>query len=255
MRVLVTGATSGLGEAIVRRFVGSGARVIACGRRLDRLQALENELGSQLTSVKLDVRDKAEVAEAIAALNKESPQIDVLINNAGLALGMEAAQNASLENWEEMVDTNIKGTLYVTHAILPAMVASGHGHVVNIGSAAGEWPYLGSNVYGASKAFLRQLSQNLRADLLGTPIRVTNIEPGLCGGTEFWQVRLAGDTQKAADVYAGVQALTPEDVADTVHWVVSRPAHVNINAVSLMPVCQGFSSLNVVRQGQSVPKK
>src|SRR5471032_67021 len=248
MTVLVTGATAGLGEAITRRFIRDGVRVIACGRRADRLQALASELGSQLIPMVLDVRDKVRVAEAIAALDTESSRIDVLVNNAGLARGIDPAQHAMLENWEEMVDTNIKGLLYVTHSILPGMMARKRGHIINIGSIAGEWPYNGSNVYGASKAFVRQLSLNLRADLLGTPIRVTNIEPGLCSGTEFWQVRLKGDAEKAGDVYAGIEPLAAEDIADTVHWVASRPAHVNINSISLMPVCQGFSSLMVVRQ-------
>jgi len=174
--------------------------------------------------------------------------VDVLVNNAGLALGLEPAHRASLDDWDTMVDTNIKGLMYVTRAVLPGMVERGRGHVVNIGSVAAEWPYPGGNAYGASKAFVHQFSLNLRADLLGTPVRVTDLEPGLCSGTEFSQVRFHGDEARAAKVYDKTEPLTAEDVADAVHWVATRPAHVNVNTLSLMPVGQAFGPLAVHRK-------
>ncbi len=248
MIVFVTGASAGFGTAIVRRFVREGAQVIAAGRRSERLHALAGELGTAVLPLMLDVRDNAAVENAVASLPPHFAAIDVLVNNAGLALGLEPAHQARLDDWETMIDTNIKGLTYMTRAILPGMVSRGRGDIVNIGSIAGEWPYPGGNVYGATKAFVRQFSLNLRADLLGTGVRVTDVEPGLCGGTEFSQVRFHGDEQKAANVYKGTQPLTAEDIADTVHWIVSRPAHVNINTISLMPVGQAFSPLAIHRR-------
>ena len=175
--------------------------------------------------------------------------VDVLINNAGLALGLEPAHQARREDWDTMIDTNVKGLVHMTRAVLPGMVARNRGDIINIGSIAGEWPYPGGNVYGATKAFVRQFSLNLRADLIGTGVRVSDIEPGLCSGTEFSQVRFHGDEDKAAAVYKGIDALTAEDIADTVHWIVSRPRHVNINTLSLMPVAQAFSPLAIKRNG------
>lgn len=247
MILFVTGATSGFGEAITRRFVGEGHTVIAAGRRAERLTALKGELGERVHTLVLDVRDREAVKAAIDNLPDEVRAIDVLVNNAGLALGLDPAQDASLDDWDAMVDTNIKGLLYMTRAVLPGMVARNRGHVVNIGSIAANYPYPGSNVYGASKAFVRRLSLNLRADVLGTRVRVTDVEPGMCGGTEFSNVRFHGDDAAADSVYAGVEALTAEDVAETVHWVVSRPAHVNINTIELMPVQQAFGPLAVSR--------
>ncbi|GAC1627660.1 MAG: bifunctional NADP-dependent 3-hydroxy acid dehydrogenase/3-hydroxypropionate dehydrogenase YdfG [Nevskia sp.] len=248
MNIFVTGASAGFGAAIARRFVAEGHRVVATARRLDRLDALRAELGADsLLPVPLDVRDRAAVEACIAALPPAFAQIDVLVNNAGLALGLDPAQSASLDDWEQMVDTNCKGLMYCTRAVLPGMVARGHGHIVNLGSTAGEWPYPGGNAYGATKAFVRQFSLNLRADLVGTGVRATDIEPGLCGGTEFSNVRFKGDDAKAAALYANAQPLTAEDIAETVHWVVSRPAHVNINIVQLMPQSQAFGPLAVRR--------
>ena len=249
MNILVTGASAGFGAAIARRFIAEGHRVVATARRLDRLDALRAELGESLLPVQLDVRDRAAVEAVIAGLPLPFAEIDVLVNNAGLALGLEPAQAASLDDWEQMVDTNCKGLMYCTHAVLPGMVARRRGHIVNLGSTAGEWPYPGGNTYGATKAFVRQFSMNLRADLVGTGVRATDIEPGLCGGTEFSNVRFKGDDAKAASMYANTQALTAEDIADTVHWVVSRPAHVNINIVQLMPQSQAFGPLVVKRDG------
>ncbi|EFH13206.1 SDR family NAD(P)-dependent oxidoreductase [Pseudoroseomonas cervicalis] len=247
MLILVTGATAGFGAAIARRFAQDGARVIALGRRAERLEALADALGrDRVLPLPLDLRDSDAIAPAIAALPAEWSEIDLLVNNAGLALGLEPAQRASLSDWQTMIDTNVKGLAAMTHAVLPGMVARDRGHVVNIGSTAGEWPYPGGNVYGATKAFVRQFSLNLRADLFGTKVRVTDIEPGLVGGTEFSNVRF-GDDAKAAAVYDGTDPLTPEDIADAVHWVATRPARVNINTLQLMPVCQSFGPLRIHR--------
>jgi 3-hydroxy acid dehydrogenase/malonic semialdehyde reductase len=247
MIIFVTGATSGFGAAIARRFVRDGARVIGTGRRADRLEKLRAELGDRLLPVLLDVRELAAVERAVAALPKEFAEVDVLVNNAGLAVGLEPAQRADLNDWERMVDTNIKGLLYCTRTLLPGMVARNRGHIVNIGSTAAEFPYPGGNVYGATKAFVYQFTLNLRADLLGTAVRVSDIEPGLCGGTEFSNIRFKGDDAKAAGVYEGTVPLTAEDIADTTHWLVTRPPHVNVNSIQLMPVCQAFGPLAVKR--------
>jgi len=250
MIVLITGATSGFGAATARRFAADGARIVAVGRRADRLDALRDELGAgKVLPVVLDVRDRGAVTQAIEGLPSEWSAIDVLVNNAGLARGLGPAQEAALDDWDAMVDTNVKGLIYLTRAVLPGMVARGRGHVVNIGSTAAEFPYPGGNVYGATKAFVRQFSLNLRADLYGTPVRVTDIEPGLVGGTEFSNIRF-GDDAKAAAVYEGADALTPEDIADAIHWVASRPARVNVNTLQVMPVAQSFGPLRVHKPGR-----
>lgn len=245
MIVLVTGATAGFGLAIARRFAADGARIIAAGRRQERLDALAAELPGQVLPLALDVADRAAVEAAIGGLPAEWAAIDLLVNNAGLARGLAPAQEASLDDWEAMLDTNVKGVMYLTHAVLPGMVRRNAGHILNIGSTAAEWPYPGGNVYGATKAFVRQFGYNLRADLHGTKVRVTDIEPGLVGGTEFSTVRFGGDAEKAAGVYAGTDPLTPEDIADAVHWVATRPARVNVNLLQVMPVVQSFGPLRV----------
>jgi len=250
MNVLVTGASAGFGAAIARRFAAAGHRIIAAGRRTDRLEALANDIGrDKVLPLILDVRDRDAVAAAIASLPADFAEIDLLVNNAGLALGLESAQAADLDNWDTMVDTNIKGLMYVTRAVLPGMVARNRGHVVNIGSTAGAYAYPGGNVYGATKAFVRQFSLNLRADLQGTRVRVTDVAPGLVGGTEFSSVRFGGDTGRVQKVYEGADALTPEDIAETVFWAATLPARVNINFVELMPVTQSFGPLAIHREG------
>ncbi len=249
MIVFVTGATAGFGAAIARRFVGAGHRVIATGRREDRLQALVDELGrDNVLPLVLDVRDRAAVNAAVAALPADYADIDVLVNNAGLALGLEPAHRADVDQWDTMVDTNIKGLTYMTRAVLPGMVARNRGHVVNIGSVAGAYAYPGGNVYGATKAFVHQFSLNLRADLTGTRVRVTDVAPGLVGGTEFSAVRFSGDQSRVEKVYEGADALTPDDIADTVFWAATLPARVNINYVEVMPVTQSFSALSIHRE-------
>ena len=246
--IMVTGASVGFGAAIARRFAATGARVVVCARRSDRVAALADELGDRVHAIELDVRDRAAVERAIAALPAEFAAIDILVNNAGLAKGLEPAQRASLDDWDQMVDTNCKGLMYATRAVLPGMVARGRGHIINIGSVAGSYPYPGGNVYGASKAFVHQFSLNLRSDLHGTGIRVTCVEPGLAGGTEFSTVRFNGDENRARAVYTGVDALSADDVAETVHWVTSLPPHVNVNVVELMTVAQSFAAFQIHRR-------
>jgi 3-hydroxy acid dehydrogenase/malonic semialdehyde reductase len=250
MTALITGASAGFGAAIAHRLAGGGHRIIAVGRRADRLEALRKEIGTdRVLAVPLDVTDRAAVQAAIASLPAEWAEIDVLVNNAGLARGIDKAQEAKLDNWQAMIDTNIGGVVYLTHAVLPGMVARDRGHIVNMGSVAGTWPYLGGNVYGATKAFVRNFSLNLRTDLAGTQLRVTNIEPGLVGGTEFSAVRFDGDQGRADKIYEGTTPLTAEDVAETVHWVVSLPKHFNVNTIEIMPVCQAFGGLKVIKEG------
>jgi 3-hydroxy acid dehydrogenase/malonic semialdehyde reductase len=246
MVIFITGATSGFGAAMVKRFINSGHKVIAVARRLDRLQKMQELYGKNLLILQTDIQDKIAVENAINNLSDEWKSIDVLINNAGLALGVEPAQKSSLEDWETMVQTNINGLLYCTQKILPGMVSRNSGQIINLGSVAGEFPYAGGNVYGATKAFVHQFSLNLRVDLLGTNIRVTNIEPGMCH-TEFSEVRFSGDKEKADSVYKGITSLSAEDIAETIEWVVSRPKHVNINVISMMPTQQAFGGFAVHR--------
>ncbi|MCG8051199.1 MAG: SDR family oxidoreductase [Candidatus Thiodiazotropha endolucinida] len=247
-RVLITGASSGFGEACARRFSEAGDDLVLCARRMDRLQALNDELSgnSEVVIQTLDVTDPQAVEGFLEALPEASREIDVLVNNAGLALGLQPAHEADLQDWQTMVDTNIKGLMHMTRLILPGMVQRRRGHIINIGSVAGSWPYPGGNAYGATKAFVQQFSRGLKADLVGTPLRVTNIEPGLAE-TEFSLVRMKGDTQQAADVYQGTQPLTGPDIAEIVYWVTALPPHVNINALEVMPVCQAWSPFAVDR--------
>ena len=246
--VLITGASAGFGEACARKYAGPQTRLILAARRIERLEALQHELGgTEIHLLQLDVRDRNGVAETFSSLPDPFREVDILINNAGLALGMEPAQEADMDKWENMVDTNIKGLLYCTRQILPGMVERRRGHIVNIGSVAGSTPYPGGNTYGATKAFVKQFSNNLRTDLIGTPIRVTNIEPGLAE-TEFSVVRFDGDAMRAAEVYKGTQPLTAEDIAAVVYWVTSLPSHININSMEVMPVCQAWAPFAIHRQ-------
>ncbi len=246
--ILITGATSGFGRACAQRFAQEGWRLIVTGRRRDRLDDLADQLqGTPIHTVQLDVRDLAAVKAMVEQLPKDFGEVDVLINNAGLALGLEGAHQASLDDWETMIDTNIKGLCYLTRCVLPAMVARNTGHIINMGSVAGTYPYPGGNVYGATKAFVKQFSRNLLTDLIHTRVRVTNIEPGLAE-SEFSVVRFHGDKAKADAVYKGTQPLTPTDIAEIVHWVTSVPPHVNICTVEVMPVCQSCGPLAVYRQ-------
>jgi len=246
--ILITGATSGFGRASAELFAAKGWRLIVCGRRQELLTRLREQLtDAAMYCACLDVRSLEQVEGMLRELPPDFQEIDVLLNNAGLALGLEPAHKADLTDWETMVDTNIKGLYYLTRAVLPGMVKRNRGHIVNIGSVAGSWPYPGGNVYGATKAFVRQFSNNLRADLHGSAIRVTNIEPGLAE-TEFSVVRFHGDREKADNVYQGTRPLSAADIADIIYWVTTVPPHVNINSLEVMPVCQSWSPFAIYRE-------
>jgi 3-hydroxy acid dehydrogenase/malonic semialdehyde reductase len=245
--ILVTGATAGFGAAFARRFVKDGHRVIATGRRTERLAALAAELGDNLLPLALDVTDSAAVAAFPASLPEAWRQIDVLVNNAGLALGLSPAWEADLSDWDTMIATNITGLIHMTRAILPQMVERDDGIIINLGSVAGEYPYPGGHVYGGTKAFVQQFSLNLRADLVGKNVRVTDIEPGMVGGSEFSKVRFGGDETRAASVYAGITPLSPDDIAETAAWLISLPRHMNINRIEMMPTCQANAAFAVKR--------
>lgn len=238
----ITGASAGIGAATARAFAKAGHQLILTARRADRLDALADELreahGATCTIVPLDVRD----AQSIRLLEIAHPEIfqdvDVLVNNAGLALGTEALQEGNPDEWDQVIDTNVKGLLRVTRAILPHMVKRGRGHVINLGSTAGHWVYPGGAVYCASKHAVRAITEAMRMDVHGSGVRVTSVDPGLVGGTEFSDVRFRGDHDRARKVYEGLQPLTPEDIAETILWCAQRPAHVNVQDVVLMPVAQ-----------------
>ena len=247
--IFITGASAGFGAACARIFAEEGNRLILTARRTEPLLELRRELSgkAEIHVIPLDVRDRVAVKEAVESLPERFRDIDVLINNAGLALGLEPAHRVDLDDWETMVDTNIKGLMYCTRMILPGMVERNRGHIVNLGSVAGTWPYPGGNAYGGTKAFVEQFSLNLRCDLLGTRVRVTCIQPGMAE-TEFSRVRFKGDERLAAQVYRDTEALTADDIAETIHWVVSRPAHVNINTLELMSIDQAWSPFAVNRR-------
>ena len=242
----VTGASAGFGEAITRRLVKDGHRVIAAGRRKERLDTLATALGGSVLPFVLDVTDAAAVAALPGSLPEEWREVDVLVNNAGLALGTSPAWQTKAADWDTMVRTNVSGLIAMTHALLPGMVERNRGYVISLGSTAGTYPYPGGNVYGSTKAFVSHFMQNLKSDLVGTNVRVTSVEPGLVGGTEFSVVRL-GDSEKAAGVYKGTVPLTAEDIAETVGWLVALPEHMNVNRIELMPTCQAPGPLAIKR--------
>jgi len=246
--IFITGASAGFGEACARAFAAEGHRLVLTARRIERLEQLRGELqeAAGVHLVGLDVRDRTAVEAAVAGLPAEFRDIDVLVNNAGLALGLQPAHQVDIEDWEVMVDTNIKGVMYCTRALLPGMVQRKRGAIVNISSVAANWPYPGGNVYGASKAFVSQFSRNLRCDLAGTGVRVTCIEPGMVE-TEFSKVRFKGDEDRAAQVYAGMEAMSAADIAEIVTWVASRPGNVNINTLEVMCTDQTWGPFAVNR--------
>lgn len=245
---LVTGASAGFGAAIARRLAAAGYNLVLVARRADRLAELVEEIGpDRALALPLDIRDSAAITEAIGSLPDPFAAVSCLVNNAGLALGLGPAQSAGGADWDTMIATNCAGLAQMTRAVLPGMIARSAGHVINLGSVAGSYPYPGGNVYGATKAFVRQFSLNLRSDLHGTGVRVTCIEPGMCGGTEFSTVRFGGDAEKAAAVYAGMTPLSAEDIAEAVYWTLSQPPHVNVNIIELMPVAQSFAPFQVAR--------
>ncbi|TWI05832.1 serine 3-dehydrogenase [Luteimonas cucumeris] len=244
--ILVTGGTSGFGAAIVRRFAGAGWRVIATGRRGERLRSLVDEFGAdRIHAAAFDIRDADAMVQAIEALPSGFRDIDVLVNNAGLALGTAPAQRADLAQWRQMIDTNITALATLTHRLLPTLIER-RGAIVNISSIAATYPYSGGNVYGATKAFVTQFSLGLRSDLHGTGVRVTSIEPGLAE-TEFTLVRTRGDQAASDTLYAGAQPITGEDIAESVWWVAHLPVHLNINRLEVMPVSQSFAGFQIAR--------
>lgn len=249
LTVFITGATSGFGAATARRFASDGAQLILTGRRSDRLEALKNELdSSRVHTAAFDIRDTTAYATAIRELPEAFTAVDVLVNNAGLALSRDPVYRTDYKDWETMIDTNVKGLLFGTHILLPGMIERDCGHIINVGSVAGQYPSPGNAIYGATKAFVDRFSTNLRADLLGTPIRVTEIVPGMVSDTEFSSIRHKGDQSKVDAFYAGTATLTADDIADAIHWAVTRPPHVNIDTIHLMPVCQAFGPLAIHRR-------
>ncbi len=245
--VFITGASSGIGEACARAFAERGHSLVLLGRRTERMAAVAKELAVASHLLTVDLRDHAALAHACESLPPGFAEVDVLVNNAGLALGMEKAAAASLDDWDTMIDTNVTALVHVVRHVLPGMVARNRGHIVNMGSVAGTYPYPGGNVYGATKAFVEQFSLNLRADLAGTRVRVTNLEPGMVE-TEFSQVRFKGDAEKAASVYRGVEALTAADIAEVVRFCTELPERVNVNRLELMSVAQSFAGFTLDRK-------
>lgn len=235
--VLITGASSGIGKATARRFHERGATVLLVARRRELLDELAGELGDRAHAFALDLTDAKAVEHFFAELPEALREISILVNNAGGAFGMDNVQEANLDDWQRMVDLNIMSLLRVTHAVLPGMVARNRGHVINLGSVAGTYPYQGGNIYGASKAFVEQFSLNMRCDLHGKRVRVTNIEPGLVE-TEFALVRHRGDQQKASATYQGIETMRPEDIADSIVWCASMPERVNVNRIEMMATMQ-----------------
>lgn len=245
---LISGASSGFGLELSKILVNKGWKVIGLARRAEKLAQLKKELGDNFYPLVLDICKLEYIASSIEILPENWQDISLLVNNAGLARGLESADKTKISDWYEMVDTNIKGLITLTHTILPKMVDKNKGHIVNLSSTAASYPYYGSNVYGATKAFVKQFSLNLRADLVGTKVRVSNIEPGLIAGTEFSNVRFKGDDEKAAAVYDGVENMTGKDIAEIIAWIVEMPEHINVNRIEIMPTAQTFAGLKVVKK-------
>lgn len=246
---LVTGASSGFGKDISKALIDKGYFVIGAARRMERLKALEEEVGSQhFFSLEMDLSQPNLIDKALDKLPHQFKTIDILVNNAGLAMGLDKAYQADFSDWLTMINTNIVGLSYLTRKLLPNMVKANKGDIINIGSTAGHIPYPGANVYGASKAFVKQFSLNLKADLAGTGLRVTTIEPGLCEGTEFSNVRFKGDNERAQALYEGANAIQSKDIANAVTWVLEQPDYLNVTLIELMPVSQSFGPQPVTRQ-------
>jgi len=248
--VLITGATAGFGLATAKLFAAKGWRLILTGRREERLTALKDELSSQcdVHCITLDVRDSDAVIQAMSELPEAFKDVSVLVNNAGLALGTDPSYEAKLSDWQTMIDTNVTGLVNVTHALLPTLMQQTPATVINLSSIAANWPYPGSHVYGASKAFVRQFSHNLRCDLAGKGVRVTSLEPGMAE-SEFSLVRFGGDKEKADQLYKGANAIQPEDIANIIYWLATQPAHLNINSLEVMPASQAWNNFQVVKEG------
>jgi len=249
---LITGSTSGIGLAIARNFASKGANIVLNGfgdaKEIELLRSnMIKEYGVKCNYSDANMLEPEQIRKMVSDAIAEFGAVDILVNNAGLALGLEPAHKADLSDWDRMIDTNIKGLVHMTRALLPGMVERKLGHVINLGSVAANYPYPGGNTYGATKAFVQQFSLNLRADLVGTPIRVTCIEPGMCSGTEFSNVRFKGDDAKAGNVYEGVHALSADEIAETIYWSATLPSHMNINVLEVMPVQQSFSAFQIHR--------
>lgn len=253
--VFITGASSGFGEACARKFAASGDHLVLLARRKERLETLAQDIQENVHNkgrihyLPVDLTDAKAVEAGIASSPAWAQAPDILINNAGLALGLSPAHEADMDDWETMINTNVTALVRMTRLILPGMVERNRGHIINVGSTAGSWPYPGGNVYGATKAFVQQFSRELRADVLGKRVKVTNIEPGMAE-TEFSLVRFKNDGEKASHVYDNTQPLSAGDIADIIHWVCSTPPHVNINALEVMPLCQAWGPLKVDRNMQ-----
>lgn len=245
MNVVITGVSSGFGHEMAKVFARSGHTVIGIARRQDRLEAIRTELGESFHGFELDVSNRSNAESVVKEIMSQFGHVDILVNNAGLALGLEGAHEANFDDWQTMVQTNVLGLISLTQLFLPYMAKRNEGYVINMGSIAGNWPYPGGNVYGATKAFVKQFSLNLRADLFGKNIRVTNVEPGLCGETEFSNVRFKGDDDKAAALYKNAHPVTGKDIADIVFWLANQPKHININQIEIMPTSQTFGGLRV----------
>ncbi|MBN9669205.1 SDR family NAD(P)-dependent oxidoreductase [Roseibium aggregatum] len=245
--ILVTGATSGFGRATARHFVENGWKVIGTGRRADRLRALRDELGASVHIAAFDIVDEAAMRAALEDVPAEFQEIDVLVNNAGLALGTASAPETKLSDWKTMIDTNVTGLVSITHHLLPKLIER-KGMIVNLSSIASTWPYPGGNVYGGTKAFLRQFSLGLRSDLHGKGVRVTSIEPGLCE-SEFTLVRTGGNREAHDALYGGANPIQPEDIASTIYWIATQPMHLNINSLEVMPVSQSWAGWQIAREG------
>lgn len=247
-RIAITGASAGIGAATARKLSSAGCFLVLLARRKDKLESLRDELGGKDIEIfALDVTSRSSVEKTFTAIEKEIGPLDALVNNAGGAFGLDSAQQSDLDDWEKCVSVNINGLMYCTHAVLPSMVKRNQGHIINVGSVAGTYPYPGGNAYCGAKAFVHQFSLSLRSDLHGTQVRVSCIEPGLLGNTEFSLVRFHGDEAKAKKVYENTSPLYPEDIAEVIHFCLSAPSHVNINTVELMPVTQAFAPLMIHR--------
>jgi serine 3-dehydrogenase len=245
--ILITGATAGFGQATARRFIADGWKVVGTGRRAERLEALKIELGENFHALAFDITDAEAISAQLASLPPEFSKIDVLLNNAGLALGTTSADQASIDQWHTMINTNITGLVNITHQLLPTLIEQ-RGIVINLSSVAASWPYSGGNVYAGTKAFVRQFSLGLRSDMHGKGVRVTSIEPGMCE-TEFTIVRNGGNIEASNNLYRGVNPILPEDIANTVQWIANQPKHININSIEMMPVNQSFAGFQVHREG------
>lgn len=245
MNVVITGVSSGFGYEMAKVFAAAGHKVIGVARRQERLGTIQQELGNKFVGFELDVANRKDAENTVENIIAQFGYVDILVNNAGLALGLEGAHEAHYADWETMVHTNVLGLISLTQLFLPHMTKRNNGYIINMGSIAGNWPYPGGNVYGATKAFVKQFSLNLRADLVGKNIRVTNVEPGLCGETEFSNIRFKGDDDKAAALYKNAHPITGKDIADIVFWLANQPKHININQIEIMPTSQTFGGLKV----------